>query len=201
MTGSRPVSIGNERDALDCFAPPASHTSLLTSPSPSFAAHRHGIMQRRRSGSSPSRPTFALRSTPRRDLWSALTRTLAPCIQRLVSCGMIKSDVARDLLTLPDRFHPRTPRQTVAVLRGRSGEWEIEYAAGLSDALGAGSSTPRAAASNQEAKLPTLEETLTLVHPACKALQAGQMGAKIYAEHCIQVRFRSFLSSSPDVAR
>lgn len=52
-------------------------------------------MMRGRSGSSPVRPHPPVKQY---DIWHSLANTLAPCIQRLVSCGMVKSDVARHLL-------------------------------------------------------------------------------------------------------
>ncbi|GAA5972017.1 hypothetical protein JCM3765_007281 [Sporobolomyces pararoseus] len=72
-------------------------------------------------------PTVARGSTPvpmrKRDIWSVLTSVLGKAIQRLVSTGLLKPQVARQLLALP--LHPRTPRQTLACVRASSHSWEL----------------------------------------------------------------------------
>lgn len=40
-------------------------------------------------------------SQSRTDIWTTLTNSLAPCLQRLVSCGMLKPALARQMLVLP----------------------------------------------------------------------------------------------------
>lgn len=58
-------------------------------------------MSRRRSESSPCRPCFKTEAAVKRsDIWSTIPALLAPCIQRLVSTGLIKSDTASHLLTV-----------------------------------------------------------------------------------------------------
>ncbi|CAD6584343.1 MAG: hypothetical protein CYPHOPRED_002669 [Cyphobasidiales sp. Tagirdzhanova-0007] len=90
-------------------------------------------MSRSRSGSSPCTPSSAERDCARKnDLWSTLPTLLAPCIQRLVSTGLIKSDTANQLLALP--LHPRTSKQTQAVLRLVRHHWKVEWSCGLIDA-------------------------------------------------------------------
>ncbi|GAA6032358.1 hypothetical protein JCM8097_008135 [Rhodosporidiobolus ruineniae] len=71
--------------------------------------------------SSPSSPIQPL--LPRKkDIWAHLTSVLGKAIQRLVSTGLLKPQVARQLLSLP--LHPRTPRQTAACLRASAHSWD-----------------------------------------------------------------------------
>jgi len=138
--------------------------------------------ERRRSNSSPSRPAFG--GMPNgadavgrpSDIWSTLTNTLAPCLQRLVSCGMLKSDVARHLLSLP--MHARTPRQTRNVLKSVKHLWKVEWSCGLGDEPISTDAPP---------SLDCESEPLRLPHPAWKALQAGTLSRVAFAEHMIQL--------------
>ncbi|KAJ1032708.1 hypothetical protein NDA16_000730 [Ustilago loliicola] len=138
--------------------------------------------ERRRSNSSPNRPSFAgngcAADTVQRpsNIWSTLTNTLAPCLQRLVSCGMLKSDVARHLLSLP--MHARTPRQTRNVLKSVKHLWKVEWSCGLGDEPISADAPP---------SLPNEAEPLRLPHPAWKALQAGTLSRVAFAEHMIQL--------------
>lgn len=135
--------------------------------------------ERRRSNSSPNRPSFAADGSSAdkpSDIWSTLTNTLAPCLQRLVSCGMLKSDVARHLLSLP--MHARTPRQTRNVLRSVKHLWKVEWSCGLGDEPVSADAAPA---------LPCEAEPLRLPHPAWKALQAGTLSRVAFAEHMIQL--------------
>lgn len=138
--------------------------------------------ERRRSNSSPNRPSFAgngsAADTVQRpsDIWTTLTNTLAPCLQRLVSCGMLKSDVARHLLSLP--MHARTPRQTRNVLKSVKHLWKVEWSCGLGDEPVSADVPPA---------LPSEAEPLRLPHPAWKALQAGTLSRVAFAEHMIQL--------------
>lgn len=139
--------------------------------------------ERRRSNSSPNRPSFAgsagAADAAQRpsDIWSTLTNTLAPCLQRLVSCGMLKSDVARHLLSLP--MHARTPRQTRNVLKSVKHLWNVEWSCGLGEEpVSSGAATPA---------LTSEPEPLRLPHPAWKALQAGTLSRVAFAEHMIQL--------------
>lgn len=177
--------------------------------------------QRERSSSTPPKPDLSgaygggKKST---DIWTTLTNSLAPCIQRLVSCGMLKSDVARHLLNLP--LHPRTPRQTKSVLTSVRHLWNVEWSCGLGegDKTGpSGSSPTSATASNAgtsgggsanaprrgsgpRGKLPSEPQPLRIAHPAWKAFQAGTLSKVALAEHMImlfknlyETHFRSVL--------
>ncbi|KAN0059716.1 hypothetical protein ACQY0O_008288 [Thecaphora frezii] len=141
--------------------------------------------ERSRSNSTPTRPivTSPTGGASKRssDIWTTLTDTLAPCLQRLVSCGMLKSDVARHLLTLP--MHPRTPRQTQNVLRSLKHLWSVEWSCGLEESLPpADDQTP-----TESNLLRSEAEPLRLPHPAWKALQAGTLSRVAFAEHMIQL--------------
>lgn len=137
--------------------------------------------ERRRSNSSPNRPSSlgngAAAESPASDIWTTLTNTLAPCLQRLVSCGMLKSDVARHLLSLP--MHARTPRQTRNVLKSVRHLWRVEWSCGLGDEPISADAAPPTLASEAE--------PLRLPHPAWKALQAGTLSRIAFAEHMIQL--------------
>lgn len=117
-------------------------------------------------------------ATPRavkKDIWTTLSNTLAPCIQRLVSCGMLKSDVARTLLHVP--MHPRTRSQTQAVLKSVSHLWSVDWSCGLGETGVEGA-----------AQLPESEpNTLRLPHPAWKAYQSGTLSRVAFSEHMIQL--------------
>ncbi|CBQ70623.1 conserved hypothetical protein [Sporisorium reilianum SRZ2] len=138
--------------------------------------------ERRRSNSSPNRASFAgpanaaEASQRPSDIWSTLTNTLAPCLQRLVSCGMLKSDAARHLLSLP--MHARTPRQTRNVLKSIKHLWKVEWSCGLGDEV---------ISANDPPSLECEAEPLRLPHPAWKALQAGTLSRVAFAEHMIQL--------------
>lgn len=68
------------------------------SSTPSFSS---STMSRARSGSSPCKPCFKTEAAVRSsDIWSTIPALLAPCIQRLVSTGLIKSNTASHLLTV-----------------------------------------------------------------------------------------------------
>ncbi|GJN90990.1 hypothetical protein Rhopal_004004-T1 [Rhodotorula paludigena] len=58
-----------------------------------------------------------------KDIWAHLTSILGKAIQRLVSTGLLKPQIARVLLALP--LHPRTPRQTQACLRASAHSWDV----------------------------------------------------------------------------
>ncbi|GAA5936460.1 uncharacterized protein JCM15063_001893 [Sporobolomyces koalae] len=70
-----------------------------------------------------SRASVPALPTRKRDIWAVLTSVLGKAIQRLVSTGLLKPQVARQLLALP--LHPRTPRQTLACVRASSHSWEL----------------------------------------------------------------------------
>lgn len=115
---------------------------------------------------------------PSKDIWSAMTEILVPCLQRLVSCGMLKSDVARQLLSIP--LHPRTPSQTMRVLNDLDHLWELNWS------CGAGQDT-RLYSSDPEAVLMSEPQPLRLPQPAWIAYQSGGISHELYTEHVIQM--------------
>lgn len=117
-------------------------------------------------------------SSPPRDIWAAMTEMLVPCLQRLVSCGMVKSAVARQLLTLP--MHPRTPSQTMRVLNDLDHLWELDWS------CGAGQDTPLVS-SDRHTTLYSEPAPLRLPQPAWVALQSGKISHAVYAERIIQM--------------
>ncbi|CAO1628582.1 unnamed protein product [Parajaminaea phylloscopi] len=115
------------------------------------------------------------------DIWTKLTNTLAPCIQRLVSCGMLKSDVARFLLDLP--LHPRTPRQTQSALGALRHLWRAEWSCGLGQEGASGGD-----ADPTRLPLPPSEpQPLRIGHPAWKAFQAGTLSRVAFTEHMLML--------------
>ncbi|GAA5906799.1 hypothetical protein JCM8208_000043 [Rhodotorula glutinis] len=75
-------------------------------------------------GGSPASTSPTTQVQPRKkDVWAHLTSVLGKAIQRLVSTGLLKPQVARQLLALP--LHPRTPRQTQACLRASAHSWDV----------------------------------------------------------------------------
>ncbi|PWN30302.1 hypothetical protein BDZ90DRAFT_257387 [Jaminaea rosea] len=129
--------------------------------------------------SAVSGPGGAAGSKAPSDIWTKLTNTLAPCIQRLVSCGMLKSDVARFLLDLP--LHPRTPRQTCNALNSLRNLWGVEWSCGL----GLEASNP---SSSSNPNLPPSEASpLRIAHPAWKAFQAGTLSKVALTEHMLML--------------
>lgn len=88
-------SLNSSLQTLSTSAESASTSASLLGSSASSS------MSRRRSESSPCRPCFKTDSAAKRtDVWSTIPALLAPCIQRLVSTGLIKSDTASHLLTV-----------------------------------------------------------------------------------------------------
>ena len=102
-------------------------------------------------GGSPASTSPTTQVQPRKkDVWAHLTSVLGKAIQRLVSTGLLKPQVARQLLgASPSRLlplsrslshaaayaffhvatalplHPRTPRQTQACLRASAHSWDV----------------------------------------------------------------------------
>ena len=108
-----------------------------------------------------------------RDMWTMLTNVMAPCIQRLVSCGMLKSDIARHMLSLP--IHPRTMRQTANVLKSVSHQWNVAWSCGLGES------------GDSERGCSSEPDPVRLSHPAWKALRAGTLSRVAFSEHMIQL--------------
>jgi len=110
-----------------------------------------------------------------KDIWTTLSNTLAPCIQRLVSCSMVKSEVARHLLNLP--MHPRSAKQTKAVLKNVEHTWKVEWSCGLGEGE-----------MENASQLPPSEPLpLRLPHPAWKAYDSGTLSRIPFTEHMIQL--------------
>lgn len=134
------------------------------------------------SSTSPSEQKERLQNVsdakPRKDIWTTLSNTLAPCIQRLVSCGMLKSDVARHLLELP--MHPRTAKQTRAALKSVEESWKLEWSCGL------GYDGPNSPKLGEEG-VPSEPLPLRLAHPAWKAYDSGCLSRNPFTEHMIQL--------------
>lgn len=106
-----------------------------------------------------------------KDIWATLSDVLAPCIQRLVSCGMLKSDLARCLLELP--LNPRTASQTRASLSSVKEEWDLTWSYGLEACGGE--------------RLPSEPDLLRLPHPAWKAYESRCLSRVAFTEHVIQL--------------
>ncbi|GAA5841227.1 hypothetical protein JCM11251_003239 [Rhodosporidiobolus azoricus] len=69
-----------------------------------------------------SSPPTAGNVPRKKDIWAHMTSVIGQAIQRLVSTGLLKPQIARLLLALP--LHPRTPRQTTACLRASAHSWD-----------------------------------------------------------------------------
>lgn len=133
-----------------------------------------------------SEPTGSRNTTGSEDIWTTLSNTLAPCIQRLVSCGMLKPDVARHLLQLP--LHPRTPKQTKQTLTSLRHLWHVEWSCGL----GAQGSTESSSSTTTQGdatatKLPSEPQPLRIGHPAVKAFRAGTLSRVALSEHMVML--------------
>jgi hypothetical protein len=175
--------------------PPLAEGSPLSRP-PTTPNDAAGMPERSRSRSASSASSPARR--PHGDIWTALTNTLAPCIQRLVSCGMLKADVARHMLLLP--MHPRTPRQTRAVLKSVRHLWSVEWSCGLGDDSARPTQSQPGSVVNSPStsvppvtprrpscasSLPSEVAPLRLAHPAWKAYRAGTLPRVIFIEHLL----------------
>ena len=136
-------------------------------------------LDRTRPGAAPTGAPPPLSPHAPRDIWATMSDMLVPCLQRLVSCGMLKSTVARQLLTLP--MHPRTPSQTMRVLNDLDHLWELDWSCGV------GQDTPLLSASGREPAVCSEREPLRLPQPAWVALQSGRISHALYTEHVIQM--------------
>ncbi|GAA5857769.1 hypothetical protein JCM8547_005976 [Rhodosporidiobolus lusitaniae] len=100
-----------------------------SSDSPSASNFTKPALGQTASAPAASMVTCAASSTPpasvqvrKKDIWAHMTSVLGKAIQRLVSTGLLKPQVARQLLALP--LHSRTPRQTRASLQQSAHSWE-----------------------------------------------------------------------------
>lgn len=116
-----------------------------------------------------------------RDIWTVMSDMIVPCLQRLVSCGMMKIDVARYMLTLP--MHPRTASQTLRVLEKFSEIWSLDWSCGL------GRSERREVTTDfgEVVVLQSEPDTLRLPQPARMALKSGKISPKAYNDHVINM--------------
>ncbi|SCV70088.1 BQ2448_1482 [Microbotryum intermedium] len=119
-------------------------TPVSSSPESSRPSLRH------RSATTPVVPTL------RKDIWEMFTNVLSLAIQRLVSTQLLKPAVARQLLALP--IHPRTPRQSKAVLKSMLHAWDVET-----------------------------DEIVKLSHPAWAGLKHETVSPASYADQSIQL--------------
>lgn len=151
-----------------------------SSTEPAIASAKHGTYTADDGGGiSPTgshSATSALNAHCNNDIWTTLTELLVPCLQRLVSCGMLKSDVARQMLTLP--LHPRTPAQTRRVLKQLSHLWDVKWSCGLG-IVGREYDSP-----DDPVSIP---EPLRLPHPACAAFNAGVLHPSELSEQLIHL--------------
>lgn len=114
------------------------------------------------------------RSERGEEVWTVLNSLLTPSIQRLVSCGMLKADVARSMMNLP--LYPRTREQSLHVVREQAELWEIEWACGLGELP----------APPQGSAWPTSEpRPLRIPYPAWASYAAGEISREEYAEHLV----------------
>jgi len=116
-----------------------------------------------------------------RDIWTVMSNMIVPCLQRLVSCGMMKIDVARYMFTLP--MHPRTSSQTLQVLEKFSEIWSLDWSCGL------GRSETREITTElgEVVILQSEPDTLRMPQPAKMALKSGKIPPSAYNEHVINM--------------
>ncbi|KAK4054653.1 hypothetical protein OIO90_003465 [Microbotryomycetes sp. JL221] len=148
---SSPASPLGSGPSTSAGTSPRTSPGQPTVPLPAIATDATRPSVRERSTSSPAVPV-----AKRRDIWDILSGFLGKAIQRLVSTQLLKPAVARLLLTLP--IHPRSPKQTQAVLKALSHAWHVEE-----------------------------EEILLLSHPAWKGLEHQTVSRSSYADHTIQL--------------
>ena len=118
-------------------------------------------------------------STNDKDIWLAMSNMIMPCLQRLVSCGMMKVDVARLMLSLP--IHPRTPAQTLRVLEKFSDVWSVEWSCGI----GCNKTKEYVTETGETITLTSEPDMLRLPQPAWVAVQSGKLSQDAYYEHII----------------
>lgn len=136
---------------------------------------------------------FIARSEPSgrersQDIWNVLTDMLAPCLQRLVSCGIIKSHLARQLITLP--LYARTPSQTMAALKELDSLWTLEWSCGV----GKDHPLPSTHSTRGETHVASEPSPLRLPLPATAAWRSGKISQAHYSELVIQM-FKSLYES------
>ena len=116
-----------------------------------------------------------------RDIWATMSDMIVPCLQRLVSCGMMKVDVARQMLTLP--MHPRSVSQTLRVLEKFNNVWSLDWSCGL----GKSDLNEIVTDTGGVVTLQSEPNALRLPQPAWLALKAGKITHAAYHEHVIHM--------------
>lgn len=94
----------------------SSHTRAQSALSPIVARHWREETVRTRSDSTPYRSSTVPIGAKRGDVWSSIPALLAPCIQRLVSMGYIKSDAAHRLLSVSGTFCRQVGRALIQAI-------------------------------------------------------------------------------------
>ena len=116
-----------------------------------------------------------------KNIWNTMSDMIVPCLQRLVSCGMMKVDVARHMLTLP--MYPRTKKQTLRVLEKFTDVWSLDWSCGL----GKSDLKEIVTDSGKVVTLQSEPNPLHLPQPAWLALKAGKITRESYNDHVLQM--------------
>lgn len=116
-----------------------------------------------------------------KNIWATMSDMIVPCLQRLVSCGMMKVDVARHMLTLP--MYQRTMTQTLRVLEKFNDIWSLDWSCGL----GKSELTEIVTEKEKVVSLQSEPNPLRLPHPAWLALKAGKIPQTTYNDHVIHM--------------
>lgn len=124
-----------------------------------------------------------------KDIWTILSNILSRAIQVLVSTDCIKPAIARQLLPLP--IHPRTARQTKNVLSAMRHSWKLEWSCGLGELPSPTTPTVDQTFMNKldepPLRLPVVEPTLVLAHPAWRGLEHNTISQASYGEQTLQL--------------
>lgn len=116
-----------------------------------------------------------------KNIWDTMSDMIVPCLQRLVSCGMMKVDVARHMLTLP--MYPRTMKQTLRVLEKFTDVWSLDWSCGL----GKSDLKEIVTDTGNVVTLQSEPNPLHLPQPAWLALKAGKITRESYNDHVLQM--------------
>lgn len=116
-----------------------------------------------------------------KNIWDTMSDMIVPCLQRLVSCGMMKVDVARHMLTLP--MYPRTIKQTLRVLEKFTDVWSLDWSCGL----GKSDLKEIVTDTGNVVTLQSEPNPLHLPQPAWLALKAGKITRESYNDHVLQM--------------
>ena len=151
-------------------------TSTSFTPLTPSASSNGGITRRNRSDSLFNDPT-----TPD-DVWRQLTLTISVAVQRLVSIGTVKANVAHLLLEVP--LWARSSAELRKTLSSEvvKRDWEVVESCGMKEKAEVG------VASTGDDELDEDGEDrgpLSVCHPAYRALVNGTMSRGPYVEHCV----------------